>query len=52
MVREAQRLVYVGPDAEPLTAAPRLGEHTDEILGSLGYDVERIAELRSRDVIS
>ena len=52
VVREAQRLVHVGPDAEPLTAAPRLGEHTDEILGSLGYDVERIAELRSRDVIS
>ena len=34
VVREAQRLVHVGPDAEPLTAAPRLGEHTDEILGS------------------
>lgn len=30
---------------------PRLGEHTDEVLGSLGYSGERIAELRRRGVL-
>jgi crotonobetainyl-CoA:carnitine CoA-transferase CaiB-like acyl-CoA transferase len=31
--------------------APTLGEHTDQILGELGYGKERIAELRARKVI-
>ncbi|MEM1230178.1 MAG: CoA transferase [Pseudomonadota bacterium] len=30
---------------------PRLGEHTDEILASLGYDAQRIAALRDRGVL-
>ena len=30
---------------------PRLGEHTDEVLGALGYSGERIAELRRRGVL-
>ena len=33
------------------SAAPDLGEHTDELLAELGYDAERIAELRERKVI-
>lgn len=34
------------------TRAPRLGEHTDDILsGLLGYDRERIAALRAKQVI-
>ena len=33
------------------TAPPRLGEHTDEVLRSLGYDDSRIAELRTNKVI-
>lgn len=35
----------------PLRAAPTLGQHTDEILGELGYSQERIAELRAAEVI-
>jgi crotonobetainyl-CoA:carnitine CoA-transferase CaiB-like acyl-CoA transferase len=35
----------------PLRAAPTLGQHTDEILGELGYSAERIAELRQAEVI-
>ena len=32
-------------------APPLVGEHTDAILGSLGYDAARIADLRARGVI-
>jgi len=31
--------------------APTLGEHTDELLGSLGYDAEAIAALHERGVV-
>jgi crotonobetainyl-CoA:carnitine CoA-transferase CaiB-like acyl-CoA transferase len=30
---------------------PLLGEHTDEILAELGYDTDRIADLRAREII-
>ena len=33
------------------TGAPALGAHSDEILGELGYDGERIARLRSAQII-
>lgn len=33
------------------SAAPRLGEHTDEVLGALGYDREEIARLRAQGVV-
>ena len=33
------------------TRAPLLGEHTDEILGELGYDADRIADLRAREIV-
>jgi crotonobetainyl-CoA:carnitine CoA-transferase CaiB-like acyl-CoA transferase len=32
-------------------AAPERGEHTDEILGELGYDAEQIARLRADNVV-
>jgi len=34
-----------------ITGAPLLGEHTDEVLASLGYDTDAIAELRSNKVV-
>ena len=33
------------------TMAPTLGAHTDEVLASLGYDVDAIADLRAREVV-
>lgn len=35
----------------PPTPPPLLGEHTDEVLASLGYDVGRIGELRRAGVV-
>jgi alpha-methylacyl-CoA racemase len=35
-------------DAAPPESAPRLGEHTDEILASIGYSESDVAGLRSR----
>ncbi|WP_373460967.1 hypothetical protein [Cupriavidus pinatubonensis] len=32
-------------------AAPTLGEHTDAVLGELGYDAARIAALRKEGVL-
>src|ERR1700732_3490816 len=31
--------------------APELGAHTDEVLASLGYDQEAIADLRAREIV-
>ena len=31
--------------------APTLGQHTDEILGELGYDTAAIADLRARKIV-
>lgn len=42
----------VGSSAVPPTRSPRLGEHTEEVLGGLlGFDSERLAELRRRSII-
>ncbi len=38
-------------DVSPNALAPRLGEHTDEILSSAGYSAERIAELLAAGVV-
>ena len=36
---------------EPTAGAPTLGEHTTEILTSLGYDDRQIAELRDMKAV-
>jgi formyl-CoA transferase len=33
------------------SATPELGEHTDAILGELGYDADAIARLRAGKVV-
>ena len=33
------------------TTAPLAGQHTDEVLGSLGFDADGIASLRERKVV-
>jgi crotonobetainyl-CoA:carnitine CoA-transferase CaiB-like acyl-CoA transferase len=51
-VREPAVLVRVsGVRAAPHRIAPELGEHTDEILTSLGYSPESIATLRERGAV-
>jgi formyl-CoA transferase len=40
-----------GVREERVLPAPTLGEHTDEVLAELGYDGDRIAELRAASVI-
>lgn len=35
----------------PRSTAPLIGQHTDEILGRLGFTAEQIADLRSRGVV-
>jgi crotonobetainyl-CoA:carnitine CoA-transferase CaiB-like acyl-CoA transferase len=38
-------------DTAPASPAPTLGAHTDATLASLGYDEQRIAQLRAEGVI-
>jgi len=40
-----------GFDREIRTATPDLGEHNDEVLGSLGYGAEEIEKLKAAGVI-
>ena len=51
-------LKMVGPPIQmsktplrPQRASPALGEHTDELLRSIGYDDARVAELRERGIV-
>ena len=47
----AQPCEITGFDREIRTATPDLGEHSDEILRSLGYDEEAIGKLKAASVI-
>ncbi|MBI3759287.1 MAG: CoA transferase [Deltaproteobacteria bacterium] len=45
-------LKTAGVSSAPDTRSPDLGEHTDSVLGTLlGYDAERIAQLRAKAII-
>jgi formyl-CoA transferase len=35
----------------PITRAPLLGEHTEEVLSEVGYDEEQISILKGRDIV-
>jgi crotonobetainyl-CoA:carnitine CoA-transferase CaiB-like acyl-CoA transferase len=51
-VREIAKLIRFSDAAvAPHRRAPTLGEHSDEILASLGYDPSQVAKLRSSGVI-
>ncbi|MCC6533780.1 MAG: CoA transferase [Burkholderiales bacterium] len=50
-VRLVDGPIRVNGEELPHAAAPKLGEHTDEVLRALGYGDERIAELRARGAI-
>ena len=52
LFRELDRLVRVSDaDVPEHRLAPYLGEHTDEILGDLGFSPAQVAELRERHVV-
>jgi crotonobetainyl-CoA:carnitine CoA-transferase CaiB-like acyl-CoA transferase len=40
-----------GTEAGPLKPAPGLGEHTDEVLGTVGVDADEVASLRASGVL-
>ena len=49
ILRNAVRISGAPPTVR--TAAPDAGDHTDEVLESLGYDHEQITDLRARGVV-
>ena len=50
-LRMAGPLVKMGQDAPSVNRpSPALGQHTDEVLGELGYSPEEIQELRDTGV--
>lgn len=52
-VREIGVLLRVSDSADvPHRLAPELGEHSDEILGELGYSAEQIEKLRDRGSVA
>jgi crotonobetainyl-CoA:carnitine CoA-transferase CaiB-like acyl-CoA transferase len=46
-----QPIRFVQDPSSIRSTVPALGEHTDEVVGSLGYSAEQIAELRDKKVI-
>ena len=51
LVGQAMQLERTPQPPQMRSAAPALGEHSDEVLTSLGYDDETIAALRERGVV-
>jgi crotonobetainyl-CoA:carnitine CoA-transferase CaiB-like acyl-CoA transferase len=50
VLRTQDGVTYVGA-TRAVTRAPRLGEHTDEVLEAIGFDADRRAGFRRDDVI-
>ena len=50
VLRTQDGVTYVGA-TRAVTPAPRLGEHTDEVLEAIGFDADRRADFRRDDVI-
>ena len=50
VLRTQDGVTYVGA-TRAVTPAPRLGEHTDEVLEAIGFDADRRAGFRRDDVI-
>ena len=47
----ASPMRFSGTPVEYRRAPPTLGQHTDEVLGELGYDAAKIAALREKKVV-
>jgi CoA:oxalate CoA-transferase len=46
-----QPLVFDDTPTRDPGRPPTLGEHTDQVLREIGYDDERIADLRARGIV-
>lgn len=44
-------MVYSRSDVAPRVSPPRIGQHTDEVLGPLGFDATRLDQMRERGVV-
>ena len=51
LVGQAINLTRTPEPARFRRPTPGLGEHTDEILSELGYDAERVAALKEKEVV-
>ena len=51
IVGQAVHLTRTPQPPEARLPTPEMGEHNDDILGSLGYDPDAVADLRARGVI-
>lgn len=51
LLRTENGVTFVGAKRDVITRAPRLGEHTDEVLEAVGFDAGRRAEFRRDGVI-
>ena len=49
LIRNA--VTFSGTPVKEYRAPPRLGEHTTEVLASIGYDEAKVAGLKERKVI-
>jgi crotonobetainyl-CoA:carnitine CoA-transferase CaiB-like acyl-CoA transferase len=46
-----QPLAFAGTPTRDPGPPPTLGQHTDQVLGELGYDASAVNDLRARKVV-